>query len=200
MRKKIWEYKGYQEYKNENPDTFKEHVAVFQKLNVENDCVIIFQKPNSGEGAMKFVYVDGVLTIQGDYGYASFNWHNPRNHILAYGGFDSFGYVLSKLVSVKDDELYGWDEDLFHKEFREFVEDRKEGGYIEKDEEVDEPSCYGLHDVASHFQNIDEEYGQDLFETNAYTLGRYVTERPYLWWYGLQTALNYLEGQGVFNK
>ena len=56
-----------------------------------------------------------------------------------------------------------------------------------------------LNDVISHFQDNDK-YGDDLFETNAYTLGRYVEVRPYLWWFGLQTALKLLEEQGVFKE
>ena len=57
-----------------------------------------------------------------------------------------------------------------------------------------------IRDVINLFQDNDGEYGEDLHDTNAYSLGQYVAERPYLWWYGLQSALKQLEEQGVFNE
>lgn len=200
MNKKIYEYKSFDDYKENNKEVFKEHKATFKKLDILNDCIITFERPDSSEGAMKFIYIDGVITVQGDFGYAVYNWHNPRNHILAYGGFNSFGYVLSKLEAVNDNELYGWDYDFFTKEFNEFIKDRLECGYeIDKEHQEVPYGIEGLHNVATHFQNSDD-YGEDLYESGAYTLGQYVNERPYLWWYGLQTALSILEKEGVFDN
>lgn len=194
MRKKIWQYKDFQEYKDENPDTFNKHVASFQKLEIGNDCVIAFENPNCSEGAMKFVYVDGVLTVQGDYGNASFNWYNPKNHILAYGTFNSFGYVLSKLEAVQREGIKDFDVDLFHIEFKEFIDNLIEGGYA-VDDEV--PYVESQCDVVQYMNDNYEKYGGDL-EASDYELGMFVTERPYLWWQGLQTALKLLEDDGVF--
>ena len=200
MRKKIYEYNSFNEYKENNTTLFKHHIASFEKLPNGNDCIVTFENPDTKCGAMKFVYVDGVLHVQGDYGYASFNWYNKRNHILVYGTFSSFGYVLSKLVSVKEDDLYGWDYNLFNKDFKKLIEDRLNCGY-EIDEEYREiPNCESLTDVISYFSDNYDNYGEDLHETGAYTLGRYVNERPYIWWFGLHSALKQLEEKGLFDE
>ncbi|MDQ7067777.1 MAG: hypothetical protein Q9M40_07280 [Sulfurimonas sp.] len=179
----------------------KKHKATLQNLPTGNDCIITFEDPDTSNGAMKFVYVDGALHIQGDYGNATFNWNNKNNHILAYGTFNSFGYVLSKLVSCNDNELNGWDSDLFAKEWEEFIQDRLEEGYTIEPDMTELPyAIENIHNVITFFMEHSEEYGNDLFDTGAYTLGQYVKERPYMWWQGLQTALDMLEQQGAFDK
>jgi len=197
MRKRMWEYKDFDEFKAENSDVFKNHKAFFTGLEVGNDCIIVFENPRCSEGAMKFVYVDGVLTVQGDYGNASYNWHNPKNHILAYGTFNSFGYILSKLEAVQREGIKDFDVDLFHIEFKEFISDKKECGYLDDDFDCEVPHVEGQCGVVQYMNDNYDAFGGDL-ELEDYELGMFVTERPYLWWFGLQTALKLLENQGVF--
>jgi len=197
--KKIWEYESFQQYKEENKDTFEKHKASFQKLEIGNDCIVTFENPSCSEGAMKFVYVDGVLTVQGDYGNASFNWHNPKNHILAYGTFDSFGYILSKLEAVQREGIKEFEVDLFHKEFAEYIKNKKEEGCLNDDFDDEPPYAENQCHVVEYMNENYELFGGDL-EAEDYELGMYVVEQPYLWWSGLQTALKQLEEQGVFNE
>ncbi len=201
MRKKMWEYKDFDEWKAENADVFKNHVAFYHKLSIGNDCIISFEQINDSEGAMKFVYVDGVITVQGDYGTASFNWHNPKNHILAYGTFNSFGYVLSKLESIQRKGIKQFDTDLFQIEFKEFIANLKEGGvYLQDDFDIDDMPYPESHcDVVAYMSDNYEKFGGDL-EAEDYELGMYTTERPYLWWFGLQTALALLEKNRTFEE
>jgi len=195
--KKMWEYKDFDEYKKENSDTFENHKAFYTSLEDGNDCIIDFKNLFSSEGAMKFVYIDGVLTIQGDYGNASFNWHNPKNHILAYGTFNSFGYVLSKLEAVPREGIKDFDAELFQKECSEFIENLKESGVFESYDDIEIPYLENHCQVVEYMNDNYENFGGDL-EAQDYELGMHVTERPYLWWFGLQTALKMLEDKGVF--
>ena len=199
MNKKIWEYESFQEFKEENKHIFKNHIAVFQKLEIKNDCIITFENPKCREGAMKFIYVDGVITVRGDYGTASFNWHNPNNHILAYGQFDSFGYILSKLEAIPKEGTREFDSDLFTIEFKEFISYKSEEGYINNTFDTKVPHVEKQCDVVQYMNDNYDNLGGDL-EAEDYDLGMYTTERPYLWWYGLQTALNILEKEGSFDS
>lgn len=197
MSKKIYEYESFQQYKDENTDTFKNHSVRYINLGLKNDCMIIFENPNCSEGAMKFVYIDGVLTVQGDYGTASFNWHNPNNHILVYGTFNSFGYILSKIESIPKEGIKEFNSDLFQEEFVEFINEKLEYGYdligLDFNQNQVENHCHVVELMNENY----ELFGGDL-EAEDYELGMYTTERPYVWWQGLQTALDMLEKEGTF--
>lgn len=198
--KKIWKIESLEEYRELNKDMFKSHIATYQKLENGNDCIIDFMIPNKRDGWMRFIYIDGVLNINGDYGYAVFNWYNKRNHILAYSTFTSIEYIMEKCVSSEDRDIKGFDVDLFYDEFEEFIQDRKEDEYISKDEEFDIPNVECHEDVISHFKDNYDLYGDDLYETGAFELGTYLAERPYIWWHGLCSACEQLEKNKVFGE
>lgn len=198
--KKIWEIQTLKEYREIHKDMFKDHVAKYEKLPNGNDCIIEFMKPDKREHWMRFIYIDGVLNINGDYGYAVFNWYNKRNHILAYPTFTSMGYVMEKCVSSKHEDRKGFDVDLFHEEFEKFIQEQKDGGYISEDEEFDVPYVECHEDVVSHFKDAGDIYGDDLYETGAFELGTYLAERPYIWWHGLCSACEQLEKNKVFGE
>lgn len=198
MIKKIWEVESFTEYRELNSDFFKNHIAKYLKLQDGNDCIIEFAIPDARCGYMRFIYSDGVLTVTGDYGYSVFNWYNKKNHILAYLNFKGIGYAMGKCVAFKNDDVYGFDADLFHSEFEQFIADRKEEGYIKSDYDFDVPYCEDENDVINHFKNAGDKYGEDLYETGAFRFGTYMKERPYIWWHGLFTAIEQLEKDGVF--
>lgn len=147
----------------------------------------------------RFIYVDGVLNINSDYGYAVFNWYNPNNHILAYTNFKNIGYIMEKAVGYKYEDVHGFNQDLFIKEFEEFVQERKEEGYICRGEDIETPYCEEQEDVINHFKHCGDIYGDDLYESGCLTLGTYLNIRPYIWWHSLNTALEILDKKGVFN-
>lgn len=199
--KKIWEIKSLKEYREIHKNMFENHVAKYEKLPNGNDCIIEFMNPIQREHWMRFVYIDGVLNINGDYGYAVFNWYNKENHILAYPTFKDIGYIMSKCVSSKHEDRKGFDMDLFHDEFKKFIEERKEEGCISEDtdnEDYDIPYCEDENDVINHFKHCGDKYGEDIWETGAFELGTFLSERPYIWWHGLCSALEQLEKNKIF--
>lgn len=195
--KKIWEIESIEEYRELNKDLFKDHIATYQSLGKGTDCIIDFRVPNSNLGWMRFIYIDGVLNINGDYGYSIFNWYNNKNSILVYPSFTDIGYIMEKCVSAKKEDVKWFDIDLFYEEFEKFIQDRKEEGYIPKDKEFDIPNVDCHEDVISHFKDNYDLYGDDLYETGAFYLGTYLEERPYIWWHGLSSAIEQLTANGV---
>ena len=192
-------YKDLQDFKQNNPNLFKNHNASIIKLdgNEGRDCIIEFKQPDTNAGKMTFTYIDGVLSISGDYGYAMFDWYNKNNHILVYPTFTNLGYVLEKCRASED--YYKFDEDLFFNNFREWRKQLVEDGYIESVDEIEEP--FGMEsscDARVFFNDLEGKIS-DLWEHGVYDFGRYINERPFIWWHGLQIALEKLEQQGVFS-
>ena len=198
MKKKIWKIDSLQEFRELNKDMFKEHIATYKKLENGNDCIIDFRKPNTKEEWFRFIYIDGVLNINSDYGYAVFNWHNRNNHILAYLKFKDIGYIMSKCVASHDDDIKGFNIDYFHEEFENFIQERKEEGYISEDEEFSVPYCEDENDVINHFKNCGDIYGDDIWESGAFRFGTFLNIRPFIWWYGLHTAIEQLNAKNIF--
>jgi hypothetical protein len=95
-------------YKN-NKEIFDNHIATMTKLPTgKNDVYIHFEREDTSNGWMDFIYCNGYLTIQGDYGNASFCWYNKRNTIEVLAGFaHNFGYFLSKLLSSERNDIGG---------------------------------------------------------------------------------------------
>ena len=208
MSKKIWEIDSFDEFKNDNKDFFIKHKATLEKLkgNDGRDCIIKFERDNTTDGAMMFTYINGVLSISGDYGNVMFNWYNKNNHILAYGTFDSFGYILSKIVASENYKEF--DMDLADKEIREYMKEyseqlKSDGNSCEKLDELIEEFEYNNLEMDFEYKNWVSENSEILSineneSYHLYTAGEYTKERPYIWWYGLQSALEQLEKQGAF--
>lgn len=197
MRKAIYKYEDYNEYKKENAAMWDEHKVSHQKLPEGNDCIITFEKPEHSDGAMRFVYVAGVLTIQGDYGYSVFNWYNKNNHILAYLSFDSFEYVMSKLVSGRGDDVFGFNSDLCEEDIMEFLKNRVEEGYLEEIPNTYIPYMENQCQATMFMIDNYDKFGGDL-EGSDYEPGKYLEERSHIQWFGLQTAIRLLDKQGAF--
>jgi len=187
------------DFKEQNKDLFKNHIAEIVKLdgNDGKDCIIYFKDPNTTDGNMMFTYINGIIAVSGDYGYAMFNWYNKNNHILAYANFYDISYILSKLVA--SEEYKKFDVNQFYADFEEFKNDLLEGGYVYSKEELDEieaPYVENECDVANYFNDF--SLVADVYEFGVYDFGIKLSERVYIWWYGLQSALKQLEAKRLF--
>ena len=182
----------FEEFKKEYSSLYDNHIATIQELNGNNgrDCIVRFKNPNSMEGSLMFTYIDGILSISGDYGYAMFNWHNKKNHILANLGFDSFGYVSEKMVA--SDKVTDFDSDLFHLDFdkwkKQLIEEGHDSDFIDS---IDTPYVEDESDVINFFKNFTKI--DDVCEYGCYQFGMYTTWQTYARWYGFQEALKQIE-------
>jgi len=184
--KKIWEIAGLDEFKSEYENMFSHHTIDYKSLG-GNDCILSFAEQNKYAESLKFLYVDGILTITGDYGSAIFNWHNKSNHILAHLKFNSLGYIMEKCVARDENDVKGFDSDLAVKEFQDILDENE----VEYEEEIPYFES-AMHRDAWMYENansiIDEPY-----ETGLYTVGDYLQDRVYIWWFAFHKALNLLE-------
>jgi hypothetical protein len=57
-------------------DLFKNHQAVLvsQSFMTDTQLIIDFKQPDNNQDWFKFIYIDGILTIQSDYGHSMFTW------------------------------------------------------------------------------------------------------------------------------
>ena len=199
MKKDISKITSFEEFKKENKKLFANHVAKLTKLdgNDGKDCVIEFKENGTIEGSMNFTYINGVISISGDYGYAMFNWHNRANHILAYKTFESFGYVMEKMVASSKYQEFS--SDLFENEFNSWKE-QLIGEEYEASEinDIDVPYVEDENDVISYFKNFTKV--DDLYEYGCYTFGTHLNWTAYARWYGLQEAIKFVENGGCFEK
>ncbi len=195
-------YKDLNEFIQDHPDTFDNHVAERISLPTgKNDCYIKFAQPDTRCGFMEFIYVGGYLTIQGDYGNASFTWHNPNNTIEKLADFaHNLGYFMSKCESAERSSiphryLKCFDSDICIKEVKELFEGDGKKIDLEKFENWESYTedhyqwvAFIREDGADFFQDPDYwEYAGDLGECLEY--------RAYLYPYGLIKAIEYLSNQ-----
>ena len=192
-------YEDYDEYVKDNGELFDAHVLDVlyrgdENTDMKNDMIVDWRCPDDGALAMRFVYIGGVLNINGDAGYCVLNWYNPRNHLLAHRRFGFF-YAMRKLVAMPNGGLYGFSEDKAHNDFCDVLDDRVEGGYIseeERDEVKDSLKNCSIENEFELFNFIEENkemLGDDLWESGVYECGQYVKRGYFLIWYGFQCML-----------
>ncbi|MFY4767489.1 hypothetical protein ACOTV5_02525 [Aliarcobacter butzleri] len=185
-------------YRN-NGKIFDEHIATMTKLPTgENDVYIHFESPKTSNGWMDFIYCNGVLTIQGDYGNCSLCWYNKSNTIEHLGGFaKNYGYFLSKLKSADKSDignsfLRGYESDECIKDVKKYFEEYE---LTISEEHEDWENYTGDH---TEWVSFCRKYGEDFFQDEdywdyAYDFGIVTVGRAYLYPYGLIKALEYLE-------
>lgn len=79
---------------------FADHVAVLDEHhNTQWDCIIDFRNPKGSDDWFRFIYLNGYLTIQSDYGHSIFNWGNPKNAMSWMANLKNPGYILEKCVA-----------------------------------------------------------------------------------------------------
>lgn len=188
--------KSLEEFIEQNKDMFEDHVATVTKLPTgSQDIYIKWKDPKTSNGAMEFVYVGGYLTIQGDYGNASFTWYNSKNTLDDMARFSkSFGYFMSKCSSAERSEipnsyLNDWDGDQCVENVKQWINDYEL--------EVDDDSRWESY-TESYWQWVDyccNRADSDGFGDEAYELidlGVVYKDRAYLFAYALQCCNAYI--------
>lgn len=197
--------KDLEKFINEHPETFADHeVKRMQLPTGKNDCFIQFESPNTSNGWMNFIYCNGVLTIQGDYGHCSLCWHNRNNTIETLATFaNNLPYFLSKLESAEKSSIPNtymktFDSDLCIKEV--------ENDFKESNQQIDleefEDWKYYTEDYFSWITFI-REHGEQFFQDPdyweyAFKFGEKYEDRVYLWAYGLIEAVKMLDKQKTY--
>lgn len=186
-------------YKN-NKQIFDNHIATMTKLPTgKNDVYVHFEREDTSDGWMDFIYCNGYLTIQGDYGNASFCWYSNKNTIEVLGNFaENLGYFLSKLQSAEKSNISGaflqdFDSDECIKEVKDYFKENELT--ISEDWEDNWESHTNEH---IEWITFCRENGTDFFQDEdyweyAFNFGIYTTSRAYLYAYGLIKAVEYLK-------
>ena len=149
---------------------------------------------------MDFIYCNGVLTIQGDYGNCSFCWHNKRNTIKILAGFAwNLGYFLSKLESAGECSFGG----TFLREFdtntciKDVENHFKENKLTFSKNWKDKDNWKKYTSDHFNWMIFCREHGREFFQDedywNCYSFGIYTVDRAYLYAYGLIKAMEFLE-------
>jgi len=188
-------FNGMSDFIEKRGDTFDKHVVSKVDLDTgENDCIVTFRRPDTRNGYMIFTYVSGYLHINGDYGNASFTWHNSSNTFFDMARFsNSLGYFLEKCISYESESLKEFDQDACIASVIEYFEDHEK---IIDDEEFDDwrDRTYDHHDWIEFVRNYGSEFFQDAdYWEYAFDFGMSLKLRPYLWAYGLIKAAEALE-------
>lgn len=197
MSKAYKDLKSWIEDGNEN--VFDTHIAKRIDLPTDkNDCFIHFQSPNTSDGWMDFIYCNGTLTIQGDYGNCSLCWHNNNNTIENISKFASnMGYFLSKLessepCSIPNKHMMEFDSEVCIKEVQEYIK--------ENELKISDDFEYWENETEHHNRWVTfcQKHGKEFFNDYdfweyAFDFGQYLNGRTYLWCYGLIKAIEYLE-------
>ena len=183
----------------QNSKIFDNHIAKVKRLPTgENDIYIHFESPTTSNGWMDFIYCNGVLTIQGDYGYSAFCWYNKRNTIEVLANFaNNLGYFMSKLVSAESCNIGG----TFFQDFDtdECIDDIetyfRENELTISEEWRDDYQRYATDNI--EWITFCRENGEDFFQDEdyreyAYSFGRYTTNRAFIQAYGLIKAVEYI--------
>jgi hypothetical protein len=173
---------------------FDNHIA--ERIDLPtgaNDCYIKFKDKATSNGAMDFIYINGYLTIQGDYGNSSYSWFNRNNTIEVLAGFASnIGYFLEKIQSTDGrDGLYEWSQDRCIDTVQNFID--------EYDVELTARNDDWENHTESHCEwiNFMYKYGDTLNDDDysLYDAGNFVRTRFYIHAYGLIKAMEYLKGE-----
>lgn len=156
-------YADFEDFINKNKNMFDAHIATKITLPTggPHDCYIRFSKPNTNNGALEFIYINGYFTIQGDYGSSSFTWYNPNNSIEKLAEFArNFDYFSEKAKSAAHSEIpnkffANWDSELCIKNVQTHLRENN----IEQPKQKWEAATEGYLQWISFLQ----EYGFECF-------------------------------------
>lgn len=193
-------YNGLKDFLIENKNMFDSHIAIKTMLDNNNDCIIRFAKPDTKEQIITFVYIDGYLHVQGDYGCASFSWYNPRNTIEKLAEFaGNEGYFLSKMLSsgksvAPSSMMKEWDADIcIDMVLEHFKENEIEVGnnfdnWRKHTESFSDWAVFLNKNGADFFDD------DDYYEY-AYDFGLATNTKCFIWLYGLIKATDFLKNK-----
>jgi len=194
------DYKNLKDWIDDNnKHIFDKHIATRTNLPTgKNDCCIHFEDPETSNGWMDFIYCNGVLTIQGDYGNCSLCWYNKTNSIEVLANFAwNMGYFLSKLESAERCEIPNryaleFNQDACIEQVEKDFEDSEKT--INEEFDAWEYHTEDYHSWIAFCREDGEKFfqDQDAWEY-MYNYGQVNTQRAYLWCYGLIKAIEYME-------
>ena len=191
-------YNSLDDFISDHKTMFDKHIATKTMLQ-NNDCILTFAEPNTKERHITFVYIDGYLHIQGDYGCASFTWHNPRNTIEQLASFaNGIGYFLSKMESggrsvTPSSLMKEWDSDVCISQVSEYFKDNE----IKLDEDEFDDWKRNTESFSEWMEFLNEN-GANFFQdedyyTYGYDFGVITNIKCFIWAYGLIKAVEFLE-------
>ena len=110
---------------------FADHMTVIDEHhNTQWDCIIEFRNPKGSDDWFRFIYLNGYLTIQSDYGHSIFTWCNPKNSMTWMANLKNEGYILEKCVasSIIDcgSHFKEYNETHAYNEYKDWIENFKE--------------------------------------------------------------------------
>lgn len=192
-------YNSLDDFISDYKTMFDKHIATKTMLQ-NNDCILTFTEPNTKQRHITFVYIDGYLHIQGDFGCASFTWHNPRNTIEQLASFaNGIGYFLSKMESggrsvTPSSLMKEWDSDICISQVLEYF----------KEHEIEIEDWEEYYDWKQYTESFSDwtvflnENGANFFQDDdyyeyAYDFGVTTNIKCFIWAYGLIKAVKFLE-------
>ena len=110
---------------------FADHVAfIDEHHNTQWDCIIEFRNPKGLDDWFRFIYLNGYLTIQSDYGHSIFLWYNSKNSMTWIANLKNEDYILEKCVasSIIDcgSHFKEYNETHAYNEYKYWIENFKE--------------------------------------------------------------------------
>jgi len=189
-----YHYKDFDDYIKSNKNLFKDHKLTATKLN-NTDLIIDWSKPSSGEGSMRITYIGGYLSINGDYGSASFTWHNPNNTI-EWMSKCNIGYFMSKCISSEKQEngihMMEWDQDECIETVESYISEKDDCDIKPNDDSWKmhtESACDWNSYLSKYGEN---EFGDSWYETYP-NAGLVLHSRVYIWIHALQEISKHLD-------
>lgn len=187
-------YKSLEDFIEKNKDLFAKHVGTYTKIPTGKwDAIIRWKDPKTNNGHMTITYINGYLSITGDYGNASWTWYNPKNTIEWMASRNT-GYFMEKCKSAEIGDNGRWMMIYDQNECIETVEK-----YIDEYElEIPEPE-YSFEDWRKHTSDKHEwhqflrEEGNKIFGDDhcewTYDAGNILHPRVYVWQFALRSMV-----------
>jgi len=188
-------YENLKDYIEKNPDQFKGFEAKKIEVSGDNNSIIEFKKPGTSNGAMTFICINGVFTINGDWGNAVFTWYEPNMSIDWIANLDDMSYIMQKCKAssgtLDDKHMMEWDQSLCNKRVLEIVENIKEE---DNEYEVQNSEWRQYTESPLHWHSFlmfkgSSTFGQYWHDYEFASAGRFRDTRTMIWFQGLKEAV-----------
>jgi len=187
-------YKDYNDWLEVNKDMFKNH-RVFKYKKDNNDWSFRYQigtpdekDNNRKNGWMNFQFLDGFLTITGDYGNAIFTWYDRELSFDWVANITSINYFIEKCLI--NDSSERWDSELA----RQVIQEHIFNNYIDIDDDwenyLESKTEWRYYLINNYYELYDYEY-------ELYDAGVYIHERIYLWKRAIECANEYINKNNI---
>ena len=185
-------------------DLFKDHQALIidENFATETKLIVDFKQPDNNQDWFKFIYVDGILTIQSDYGHSMFTWWDKKLGINWISLREDEGYILEKClcssVNSIGEPFKEYDEREAKKAYSKMV-DNIRANYAVK------PGDFPRFDCSDYFEMINSvnrlyifcnDYDISEEYINTY-MGVITSRRFFVQWAALRKAIGQLVNKGI---